>query len=194
MKNVCVYCGSNPGILPQYRQAAEALGKELAAQKTGLVYGGYGEGLMGVVSGAVLAQGGSVCGVTPRGLFGDGQPHAPHVQLIEVEDMHARKQKMMQLADAFIALPGGVGTYEELFETFSWAQLGLHQKPIGLLNIAGFFDPLLAMLRHTAAQGFMGRRAVEQLLVCSEPKQLLQKLAMAVPAGVQLQNEIHQRG
>jgi len=193
MKQVCVYCGSNPGVLPQYRQAAEDLGNALAVQKIGLVYGGYGEGLMGVVSGAVLAQGGSVCGVTPRGLFGDGQPHAPHMQLIEVEDMHARKQKMMQLADAFIALPGGVGTYEELFETFSWAQLGLHQKPIGLLNTAGFFDPLLAMLRHTAKQGFMGRQALGRLLVFDEPRLLLQQLAVAVPP-TQSQGEIHQRG
>lgn len=193
MKQVCVYCGSNPGVLPQYRQAAEDLGNALAVQKIGLVYGGYGEGLMGVVSGAVLAQGGSVCGVTPRGLFGDGQPHAPHMQLIEVEDMHARKQKMMQLADAFIALPGGVGTYEELFETFSWAQLGLHQKPIGPLNTAGFFDPLLAMLQHTAEQGFMGRQALGRLLVFDEPRLLLQQLAVAVPP-TEPQSEIRQRG
>lgn len=193
MKQVCVYCGSNPGVLPQYRQAAEALGSALAVQQIGLVYGGYGEGLMGVVSGAVLAKGGSVCGVTPRGLFGDGKPHAPNVQLIEVENMHTRKQKMMQLADAFIALPGGVGTYEELFETFSWAQLGLHQKPIGLLNTAGFFDPLLAMLQHTAEQGFMGRQALGRLLVCDEPGLLLQQLAVAVPAAA-APGEIHQRG
>ncbi len=193
MKQVCVYCGSNPGVLPQYRRAAEDLGSALAIQKIGLVYGGYGEGLMGALSGAVLAQGGSVCGVTPRGLFGDGKPHAPNVQLIEVEDMHARKQKMMQLADAFIALPGGVGTYEELFETFSWAQLGLHQKPIGLLNIAGFFDPLLAMLRHTAEQGFMGQQALGRLLVFEEPRLLLQQLAVEMPT-IQLPGEIHQRG
>lgn len=193
MKQVCVYCGSNPGVLPQYRQAAEDLGSALAVQKIGLVYGGYGEGLMGVVSGAVLAQGGSVCGVTPRGLFGGGQRPTPNAQLIEVENMHARKQKMMQLADAFIALPGGVGTYEELFETFSWAQLGLHQKPIGLLNIAGFFDPLLAMLRHTAEQGFMGQQALGRLLVFEEPRLLLQQLAVAMPT-IQLPGEIHQRG
>src|SRR5437660_11815361 len=155
MQRICVFAGSNYGNRPEYRQAAQALGQELAARGLGLVYGGAGVGLMGVIADTVLAHGGEVIGVIPRGLFKREVAHRGLTQLHEVGSMHERKAMMADLADGFIALPGGLGTFDELFEIISWSQLGLHTKPIGLLDETGFFTPLLALIRYAMEEGFI---------------------------------------
>jgi uncharacterized protein (TIGR00730 family) len=155
MHRICVFAGSNYGNRPEYRQAAQALGEELARRGLGLVYGGASVGLMGVVADATLANGGEAIGVIPRGLFKREVAHRGLTQLYEVGTMHERKALMADLADGFIALPGGLGTFDELFEIISWAQLGLHTKPIGLLDISGFFTPLLALIRYATDEGFI---------------------------------------
>ncbi len=141
MRHICVYTGSNLGARPQYQQAAQALGSELVARGYGLIYGGGQVGLMGVIADTVLAAGGEAIGVMPRVLFPKEVAHQNLTALYEVESMHERKALMADLADGFIAMPGGFGTYDELFEMITWAQLGIHQKPIGLLNVAGYFRP-----------------------------------------------------
>src|SRR5579863_505970 len=155
MQRICVFTGSNYGNRPEYRRSARALGEELARRGLGLVYGGASVGLMGVVADAVLAKGGEAIGVIPRGLFKREVAHRGLTQLHEVGSMHERKAMMADLADGFIALPGGLGTFDELFEITTWAQIGLHTKPIGLLNVADFFTPLLALVAHATAEGFI---------------------------------------
>jgi uncharacterized protein (TIGR00730 family) len=154
---VCVFAGSALGSRQVYQQAARALGKELARRELGLVYGGANVGLMGEVANAVLLAGGEVIGVVPRGLWSREANHSGLSMLYEVETMHERKALMAELADGFIALPGGLGTFDELFEALTWAQLGLHTKPIGLLNIAGYFKPLLKLVASTLREGFISR-------------------------------------
>ena len=177
MNHIVVYCGSNLGNKPAYFEAAQAMGKAIAERGSTLVYGGGKIGLMGTVADAALAVGGLVIGVIPTFLREKEVAHLGLSQLIETADMTERKNKMIELADAFIALPGGLGTYEELFEVVSQAQLRLHAKPVGVLNIGGFFDGLLAMMQQTADEGFMPQANMSLLCVADHPADLLQKMA-----------------
>jgi len=155
MRRICVFCGSRPGLKPAYRAAAEALGQLLAERGIELIYGGGNVGLMGVVADACLAAGGRVVGVIPRALLEWEVGHEGLSRLEVVDSMHARKARMAELADAFIALPGGLGTFEELFEILTWAQLGFHNKPVGLLNVEAYYLPLIQMLERGVDEGFM---------------------------------------
>jgi uncharacterized protein (TIGR00730 family) len=155
MDRICVYCGSSPGRLPEYSDAARMLGHELAARKLGLVYGGASVGVMGAVADAILEKGGEAIGVIPYALATREVAHSGLDDLFVVDSMHERKAKMAELSDGFIALPGGWGTIEEIFEMLTWAQLGFHQKPCGLLNIAGYYDQLFAFLEHAIDQRFV---------------------------------------
>ena len=160
MKSICVFCGSNAGNQPIYRSEAEKLGRLLAARGIELVYGGGNVGLMGAVADACLEAGGTVVGVIPQALMGKevaGRPvdHRTLTRLEVVDSMHTRKARMAELAEGFIALPGGFGTFEEFCEILTWGQLGFHAKPMGLLNVNGFYDPLLAMLDRAVADGFL---------------------------------------
>ncbi len=180
-KRVCVYCGSSIGARPEYAAAARALGEILAKRKLDLVYGGGNIGLMGVVADAVLAAGGRVIGVIPEALEAKEVAHRGLTKLHVVKSMHERKALMVSLADAFIAMPGGFGTFEEFCEVLTWAQLGLHRKPHGLLNVAGFYDPFLAFLDHATAETFI--RPVHRKLVIAEadPETLLEAMAKIRP-------------
>ena len=152
---ICVFCGSSPGRGDTYRKAATELGQLLAKRGIGLVYGGASVGTMGVVADAALEAGGEVVGVIPQHLVDREVAHPGLSELHVVGDMHARKAMMADFADAFVALPGGAGTLEELFEVWTWAQLGLHDKPLGLLDVAGFYGPLATMLDHMVEEGFL---------------------------------------
>lgn len=174
--NICVYCGSRPGIQPAYAGAARALGTLIGQQGHGLVYGGGNVGLMGIVADAVLAAGGPVVGVIPEALV---QREVGHQGLSEqhvVPTMHVRKQMMAERADAFIALPGGIGTLEELYEVWTWRQLGYHDKPIGVLNVAGFYDRLLSFMDHCVAEGFLDDAQRNVPCVDTDAARLLQRL------------------
>ncbi len=173
---VCVFCGSNPGRLPEYRAAAVAFGTLLAREGVGVVYGGASVGLMGAVADAALAAGGEVVGVIPQFLADKELAHRGLSALHVVGSMHGRKALMAELSDAFVALPGGAGTLEEIFEVWTWAQLGEHSKPCGLLNVAGFYDRLLAFLDHTAAESFMKPPHRTILLDASTPEAMLAAL------------------
>jgi uncharacterized protein (TIGR00730 family) len=155
LRRICVFCGSSPGIHPAYLHSARALGSLLASEGIGVVYGGANVGLMGAVADAARALGGEVIGVIPRPLVEREVAHTGLDDLRIVGSMHERKALMADLADAFIALPGGIGTFEELFEIYTWAQLGLHRKPLGLLDVAGYYAPLRAMLDHAVDQRFL---------------------------------------
>lgn len=176
-QRVCVYCGSHDGHLAAFREAAERLGRVLAERRIGLVYGGGNIGLMGRVADAALAGGGHVLGVIPRDLRERELAHGGATELVVVESMHERKAKMADAADAFIVLPGGIGTLEELFETFTWLQLGFHDKPIGLLNVAGFYDGLLRFLDQLVESGFLRPPHRSMLAVDTDPARLLETLA-----------------
>jgi uncharacterized protein (TIGR00730 family) len=154
-KKICVFCGSNSGAQPAYEQAARELGELLASRNIGLVYGGGRVGLMGTVADTVLAAGGQVVGVIPQGLMRKEIAHAGLTELRVVASMHERKATMEQLSDAFIAMPGGFGTFEELCEIVTWAQLGLHQKPCGILNVNGYYDPLLELFDRAVREEFL---------------------------------------
>ncbi|MDR1727426.1 MAG: TIGR00730 family Rossman fold protein [Acidobacteriota bacterium] len=180
MKRVCVYCGSSPGARGEYADAARSLGRALAAQGLELVYGGADVGLMGVLADAALNAGGRVVGVIPES-FADRVSHRGLSELRVVGTMHERKRTMFDLADAFVALPGGFGTLEELSELLTWAQIGLHQKPCGLLNVAGYYDTLLRFLDHATAEGFMKPRHRAMLLVASGAEELLAQFQGYVP-------------
>ena len=173
LQRVCVFCASSPGADPAFAAAAERLGRELAAQGLGLVYGGASVGLMGRLADATLAAGGEVIGVIPKAMVDLEVAHHGLADLRIVDSMHARKALMAELANAFIALPGGLGTLDELFEILTWAQLGLHSKPIGLLEVGGYFTPLLAFLDGAVDARFLapGHRAM--LLVANDPTALL---------------------
>lgn len=155
MKRVCVFCGSRVGRDPAFRAAAAAVGQAIARRGLGLVYGGGSVGLMGAMADAALAAGGEVVGVIPRQLEEREIAHAGLSALHVVDSMHERKAKMADLADSFVALPGGLGTLEELFEAATWAQLGIHRKPIGLLDVGGYFASLVAFLDHAVSAGFL---------------------------------------
>jgi uncharacterized protein (TIGR00730 family) len=181
MRRLCVFCGSNLGARADYAKSARRLGSALARRGIGLVYGGASVGLMGVLAEAVLAARGEVIGVIPRALATREIAHHGLSELRVVGSMHERKAVMAELADGFVALPGGFGMLDELLEVVTWAQLGLHQKPIGLLNVAGYFDRLLALVEHAIAERFVhaGHRA---LLVCAgEVDTLLDTMAARRP-------------
>lgn len=177
MNRVVVYCGSNFGDVPAYYHAAKSLGQALAARNASLVYGGGKVGLMGAIADSVLAADGEVIGVIPSFLKDKEVAHMGLDELIVTPDMASRKNKMIELGDAFIALAGGLGTYEELFEVVSLAQLRLHAKPIGVLNTNGFFDPLIDLLKHTAQAGFMPPANVDLICVSDDVDELLDHMA-----------------
>jgi uncharacterized protein (TIGR00730 family) len=176
IRSVCVFCGSNTGIDPAYRAAADALGREIARREWGLVYGGGSVGLMGVLADAVLAAGGRVTGVIPKMLATKELLHPRATEMHVAPSMHARKALMEELADAFVALPGGYGTFEELLEIITWAQLGLHAKPIGLLNVRGFFDRLTGFFDHAIDEGFIKARQRHLVVAAESPVELLDRL------------------
>lgn len=173
MKSVCVYCGSNPGRRGTYRVAATLLGQAIARRGLRLVYGGAEVGLMGAVADAALAAGGHVIGVMPQALVEKEIAHKSLTELHVVASMHERKTMMADLSDGFIALPGGVGTMEELFEVWTWAQLGHHDKPCGLLDIAGYYETLEAFLDHQVTEGFVRAEHREMLKIEDDPDSLL---------------------
>lgn len=177
MRRICVFCGSNFGRAGDYRDVATAMGQTLAARGVGLVYGGGSVGLMGAVADAVLAAGGEVTGVIPRMLAVKELLHAGVADMRLVPDMHARKALMAELSDAFVALPGGYGTFEELFEVITWAQLGIHRKTIGLLNVHGYFDPLVRMVEHAVEEQFIAPEHRNLIVVDRTPERLLDRLA-----------------
>lgn len=174
MQSVCVFCGSSPGSNPAYREAARSLGRTLAEANVRLVFGGGHVGLMGVVAGAALEAGGEVVGIIPKSLLEREIPHTGLTDLRIVGSMHERKALMSDLSDGFITLPGGTGTLEEFFEVLTWAQLGEHDKPCGLLNVAGYYDPLLAVFDHMVDEGFLSESNRALVLVQSEPEKLLE--------------------
>jgi hypothetical protein len=176
MKRIAVYCGSNKGVRPEYAAAAAQLGALLAREKIELVYGGGMVGLMGIVADAVLNSGGHVIGVIPEKLVIKEVVHEKLPDLRVVKTMHERKALMAELADGFVALPGGYGTFEELFEVLAWSQLGWHQKPFGLLNVAGFYRPLLEFLDHTRNEGFIRPQHHALVLVADNAEKMLKRL------------------
>ena len=181
VSSVCVFCGSSPGRRPDYAAAAQHLGRALALSGKRVVYGGGNVGLMGVLADSALAHGGEVTGVIPRHLVEREVAHAGLSDLRIVDSMHQRKQAMADLSDAFIVLPGGLGTLEEFFEIWTWGQLGLHRKPYGLLNVAGYFDPLLAFLDHAVEERFVSNDHRALLRVADDPETLLHALDTHVP-------------
>lgn len=175
MKKLAVFCGSKDGATPIFRQAATTLGTTLVAHQIGLVYGGSRVGTMGAVADAVLTANGQAIGVLPHFLQEKEIAHPNLTELHLVESMHDRKAKMAELADGFIILPGGPGTMEEFFEVFTWAQLGLHEKPCGILNIDGYYDPLVTLFQQMETQGFLIPEHAAMLIVESDPEQLLER-------------------
>ncbi|MBF2029921.1 MAG: TIGR00730 family Rossman fold protein [Oscillatoriales cyanobacterium C42_A2020_001] len=181
MKSICVFCGSSLGTRPIYQEVIKQLGQLLAARNLKLIYGGGNVGLMGVIADAVMAAGGEVIGVIPEFLVSKEVAHTSLTQLHVVPSMHDRKALMADLADGFIALPGGYGTLEEFCEILTWAQLGLHQKPQGLLNIAGYYDPLLKLFDQAVAEKFLRSDLRNIVIEASDPDSLLDKLSVYQP-------------
>ncbi len=173
MNSICVFCGSSLGNDPVYKQMAQLTGQTIAAQGKTLVYGGGRSGLMGVVADSALQAGGRVIGVIPHALADRELAHTGLTELHMVNNMHERKTKMAELSDAFVALPGGAGTLEEIFEQWTWSQLGIHQKPCGFLNVDGFYDDLIKMLQGSVARGFTQARFVEKLIVSQDIEAIL---------------------
>ena len=176
MRRICVYCGSKTGDHHSYVKAAAQLGECLARGRHGLVYGGGSVGLMGIIADAVLSARGEIIGVIPERLATNELLHSRVPDMRVVSNMHERKALMAELADGFIAMPGGFGTLEELFEVVTWAQLGFHQKRIGLLNVNGYFDSLIAFIDHSIAEGFVKRANRELFVVSDDPANILQRL------------------
>lgn len=181
--NLCVFCGSRPGNHPAYTLAGRALGQSLAKEGIGLVYGGGSTGIMGVVADACLQAGGWVDGVIPSGLFAQEVAHTGLSQLYEVESMHARKALMASLSDGFIALPGGFGTLDELFEILTWAQLGIHHKPVAMLNVQHYYDSLLVFLKQVEHEGYLKAETLSILQVFDEITPMLHVLRAGAPQG-----------
>lgn len=177
--SVCVYCGSRLGRKPAYQALASALGTAIGRRGWQLVYGGGRVGLMGVVAEATLAAGGRVVGVIPSSLMKPEVSHAGLTELHVVDTMHQRKQMMAERSDAFIAMPGGIGTFEELFEVWTWRHLGYHDRPLGLLDTEGYWTPMVAFLQHAAAEGFMDAEQLAMLHVADDVERLLDVLAAA---------------
>ncbi len=181
MYSVCVYCGSGAGTDPAYARAAQSLGHALAARGMALVYGGGKVGLMGVVADAALAGGARVMGAITERLVEREVAHTGLTALTVVQTMHQRKQAMADIADGFITMPGGLGTLEELFETWTWRQLGYHNKPLGLLNVQGYFDPLLDFLAQGHETGFIKATSLAPMIVDDDPARLLDRMAASHP-------------
>lgn len=181
LRSICVFCGASPGATPIYQESAEALGRYLAENDIQLVYGGGAVGLMGMVANAALAAGGEVIGIIPQSLKDAEVGHSGLTRLEVVDGMHARKARMAELSDAFIALPGGLGTLEELFEVWTWGQLGYHGKPLGLLEVNGFFDPLLTFLDHLVQERFVRQPHRDMLQRAASPAELVSALAAWKP-------------
>ena len=185
MRRVCVFCGSSPGARPAYAEAAEELATLLVADGIGVVYGGGGVGLMGKLADAVLAQGGEITGVIPHALVDREIGHSGVHDMRTVGSMHERKALMAELSDAFVALPGGIGTLEELVEVFTWSQLGLHRKPCGLLDVEGYYEELAAFLDHAVRERFLREEHRSTLIVEREPAALLERMTAYRPDAIQ---------
>jgi uncharacterized protein (TIGR00730 family) len=181
VRSICVFCGSRPGIDPAFATAAAALGTAIARRGMTLVYGGAKVGLMGVLANAALAEGGHVVGVIPKGLVSKEIAHDGLAELFLTESMHERKDRMILLSDAFVSMPGGFGTYDELFEVLTLAQIGFHDKPSAFLNVKGYFDPLIALLRHTIDQSFAAPQHEQLYLANEDPEALLDALVAWQP-------------
>jgi len=181
LQSVCVFCGSSPGLDPAYTEAARSLGRTLAKANIRLVFGGGHVGLMGVVSNAAIEAGGEAIGVIPKFLVERELAHTSLTDLRIVGSMHERKAMMSDLSEGFITLPGGTGTLEEFFEILTWAQLGEHEKPCGLLNVAGYYDSLLTVFDQMVNRGFLSEPNRDLVLVESEPERLLQRLESYQP-------------
>ncbi len=181
IRRICVFCGSRPGNRPEYVVAARQLGSLLAERGIGLVYGGASVGIMGAVADATLRGGGEVIGVIPQALVRHELAHDHLTELRVVASMHERKALMAELSDGVIALPGGFGTFEELFETITWSQLGIHRKPFGVLNVGGFYDALLALVDHSIAEGFVPPEHRGLILQATEPEAILDQIASYEP-------------
>lgn len=177
--SICVYCGSRPGLNPEFTNAAVVVGTWIGRHGGQLVYGGGRSGLMGLVADATLQAGGRVIGVIPTALVEKECAHQSCTELHIVDTMHDRKRMMVERADAFLALPGGIGTFEELFEVWTWRQLGYHDKPIGILNTAGYYDGLLAFLATSVQQQFLGNWQMDLTRTSADPASLLQELVQA---------------
>jgi uncharacterized protein (TIGR00730 family) len=191
IRNVCVYCGSGPGADPHFVDAAKNFGKILAKNSVGLVYGGGSLGLMGALATSVLEHGGRVTGIIPDFLTGREQVLGRAQEVIVTRDMHARKQLMFERADAFVALPGGIGTLEELVEQLTWAQLGRHRKPIAIANIKKFWEPLLALIDHMKTLAFIRPGLAAEFLVVEDVADILPRLAAAkVPSDGEMKKEV----
>lgn len=184
MKRICVFCGSSPGGSPEYIQAATQLGHTLAAKSIGLVYGGAKVGMMGRIAEAVLEKNGEVIGVIPKGLAEKEVSFTGLADLRVVDSMHERKAIMADLSDGFIALPGGLGTLEEFFEVATWAQLGLHPKPCGLLNVRHYYDKLMDFLDHMVTEKFVELEHRSMVLIDEDPDRLIQRFALYRPPTV----------
>lgn len=180
IRSICVYCGSQDGGDPAYRSAAEAFGGLMAQRGIRLVYGGGAKGIMGAIARSVLENGGKVTGIIPEFLLGKEAGHGwlPHLtEAVVTADMHQRKHQMFDRADAFVALPGGIGTLEEIVEILTWAQLARHHKPIGLLNVKGFWDPLMTLLDHMRGEGFIHTQSRVRPIVSEDPEALMSAIA-----------------
>jgi uncharacterized protein (TIGR00730 family) len=186
IKRVCVYAGSNPGRDDCYREATQALANILVRQGIGIVYGGGNVGLMGELADTVIAAGGEVVGVMPRRLVEKEIAHLGLTDLQVVESMHERKAAMAELSDAFVALPGGIGTLEEIIEVYTWSQLGLHRKACALLNVGGYYDGLTAFLDHAVSEGFLPQSHRELLVVIERPEDLVERLERWDPPRVDM--------
>lgn len=184
MKRLCIFCGSSTGAHPDYARAATDMGSLLVREKMSLVYGGGGIGLMGTVANAVLEGGGEVIGIIPKALARKEVAHQSLTDLRVVQSMHERKALMAELADGFLALPGGLGTFDEFFEILTWAQLGFHGKPCALLNVNGYFDGMLAFLKHSQQEGFVRQENLDSLLVDTDGPRILDKMNQYQPAPV----------
>jgi uncharacterized protein (TIGR00730 family) len=192
MKRVCVNCGASPGFDGAYMEAARNLGDTLARRRLDLVYGGSEVGLMGEVANTVIQAGGQVIGIIPQS-FAHKVSHRGLTELHVVGSMHERKQMMFDLSDAFVALPGGFGTIEEVTELLTWAQLGLHKKPCGILNVSGYFDPFLYFLDRAVKEGFIKREHRNMLLVSEEPNELLDAFGFYIAPTVEKWVELKAR-
>jgi uncharacterized protein (TIGR00730 family) len=181
MKSLCVYCGSSIGINPVYAEAARSLAKSMINEHIDLVYGGGNVGLMGIIADEVLSLGGKVTGVIPKALMDYEVGHHGLTHLYVVKDMHERKAKMAELSNGFIAMPGGIGTLEELFEAYTWSQLGFHDKPIGLLNVNGFYDGLIRFVQHQVKQGFLKPEHASLLMYEDEASALMERFKSFIP-------------
>jgi uncharacterized protein (TIGR00730 family) len=179
IKRLCVFCGSSVGARPEYRRAAIQLGSQLASSRVTLVYGGARVGLMGALADSVLASGGEAIGVMPRSLVEKEIAHAGLTQLHIVDTMHQRKALMADLADAFLLLPGGFGSWEEFCEAVTWLQLGIHRKPCGVLNVDGYYNGLISLISHAVVEGFLGASHREAVIVEDNPQTLLSRLGTA---------------